>query len=120
MATFVPPGWRPIPGDPARRAVNPQGEVVSRRAYLDAQARQSGFRSYAAYSKNAKVISSFRNAPKGKKLLQLGSPHLATLNRLILKPVGPNSTAPGSPLATFLEDLGLRPAGALYDVGDTP
>ena len=120
MASFVPPGWRPIPGDPARRAVNHQGEVVSRRAYLDAQARQSGFKSYADYSKNAATIAPFRVKPEGKKLLQLGSPHLATFKQLLLKPVGPNSTAPGGPLATLLEDLGLRPAGALYDVGDTP
>jgi hypothetical protein len=120
MASYVPPGWQLIPRDKARRAINPQGEVVSRRAYLDAQARQSGFKSYREYSKQAKFIAPFRAKPEGRKLLQLGSPRLATFKQTILSPVGPNSTAPGSPLATLLEDLGLRPKGATYDVGDTP
>jgi hypothetical protein len=120
QASYTPPGWRLTTTNGTRRAINPQGENVSYGQYLNAQARQSGFRSHADYRKQAKQVALFRTKPEGKALLQLGSPRLRDLKETVLTPGASPSLAPGGRLATLLEDIGWRPPSATYPVGDTP
>ena len=119
----LPPGWSLITVGGTRRAVNPEGENVSRRALLDVQAQMSGFKSYYDYSKHAKRISGFRTKENAKDTA-LGSPLLRELKEVIIDRGKVKYTQeerrPGGRLATLLEDLGLRPKGADWPVGDSP
>ncbi len=47
------PGWKSLGGTDARY-INPQGEEVSRREYLNAQARSIGYHSYSQYQGESK------------------------------------------------------------------
>jgi len=118
--SYVPPGWRLTTAPSGtRRAINPQGENVSYGQYLNAQARQGGFKSHSDYRKYAKQVKLFRTKPEGKRLLRLGSPQLKTLKETTLTPGANPSHAPGGRLAQLLEDIGWRSKGATYPVGDT-
>lgn len=117
----APPGWKLTYVDGSRKAINPQGQTVSYNQYLNAQARQSGFKSFADYRKRAQQISAYRTKDNRSKLA-LGSKSLKGFKQTVLdrKRTTKADTAPGSKLARALEAIGVRPKGADYPVGDTP
>lgn len=125
QASNAPVGWRLTKVNGTRKAINPQGQIVAYNQYLNAQARQSGFRSHADYRKRAKVVNYFRNTYSqqregtAKKDLALGSENLRLM---MLALYGPNkdNMSPGGPMAQFLEAIGWRAQGASYSVGETP
>lgn len=138
----APKGWRLLSASEARErglkpssrpAVTPSGEVVPYVRYLNAQAKESGFKSHDDYRKFAastegkRYLKHFRREAKQKGTadkLELGSKGLGELRKIYFTPEGGLkplvTTRAGGPLALFLEDLGIRERGATYDVGDTP
>lgn len=46
------PGWRSL-GGTSSRYINPQGEEVSRREYLNAQARSVGYTNYSTFQRES-------------------------------------------------------------------
>ncbi len=117
----TPPGWRLTTVNGTRKAINPQGQIVAYNQYLNAQARRSGFTSHSDYRKRAKVIKYFRDKKGGiaSRDLKLGSEGLRLLHTALFGPVK-NDYAPGGAWAKALEEMGWRPKGATYAVGDTP
>jgi hypothetical protein len=116
----TPPGWRLTKVGRTRKAINPQGEIVSYYQYLNEQARRSGFASHGEYRKHAKQIALFKQRQQGQVLLRLGSPELRTLREEVLTPGHTPDKRAGGRLARLLEALGLRDPNATYAVGDTP
>ena len=118
--SMAPPGWSLITVGGSRKAVNPQGQIVAYNQYLNAQAQRSGFTSHSQYRRFAKTISGFRTKENRKKLA-LGSTELKTFKELVLdrKTLTEADKRPGGPMATLMEDLGLRPRNATYPLGDT-
>jgi hypothetical protein len=122
-AKNVPPGWQLGTVAGKRAARNPAGEVVAYNQYLKAQANVSGFSSYDAFQKysHSNRFRSLRQTAEGKRRLALGSPDL----RLLVQKGGTETREeirrrPHGELAKLLEDIGRRPKGAEYPVGDTP
>ena len=131
----------------SKPVLNPQGEVVPYRQLLNAQAQQSGWRNFAQAPRVMKerrreITLETGKLPKDldrqsaeyrallkerKEGFQLGGDLLRKWRAAILGPDGETSltrqqqsSAPGSPLAVYLEALGVRPRNAVYAVGDTP
>ncbi len=118
MASSVtPPGWRLTVTNGTRRAIDPNGNNVSYGQYLNAQARQSGFKSHSDYRKYAKDVAKFR---KGGAKPALGSDLLKRIKEQFLTPVGKGDKSARGVQHRLLVDLGMRDADATYDVGDTP
>lgn len=141
-------GWEKVPGRAQYR--NPAGEVVSRRQYDNARAREVGFSSYkqweklSHYGRKASDPSRERgrdfhrwsqqwakqHGQKPKEARRLDSEFAKQFAQTMIHQKGKNkgqfksparmSKKAGGPLAKLLEGVGYRQSGAGYKVGNSP
>ncbi len=118
---MAPKGWKLTYEGGKRRAINPEGEEVAYNQYLNAQAQRSGFKNHSDYRKHAVEVAGHRTK-ENRAQLALGSKGLKVYKKTFLdrKRTSAYDRRPGGKMARVLEDLGLRPVGATYPVGDTP
>lgn len=135
MATLA--GWRAV-GDKARHYITPTGEEVSRRQYLDARAKTTGFGSYdkaRAWYQDRQKEPQYQNALRARAhsqgvkpstLNRIDSPFVQKYKSTFFHPDGSPKTRKQmsmyarGPIAKWLEYIGVRRRGAAYKVGDSP
>jgi hypothetical protein len=128
------PGWR----KEGSKYVSGNAEPVSKRQYDNARARAIGFENYSQFQRIGKrqhykdwlASYSQEKGTSERKARALDSEYHRLYTETFIttrkngrrteKDAAKMSSAPNSPFAKFLEEIGARERGATYNVGETP
>lgn len=124
-------GYRKLPGSSRRYENISTGETISRYEYDSLRLRKLGWANryqaekYRSSQQWKRIRHSIKTRnPNATKLTMFDKPMIASREVYAYRKrnldLPDNKLHAGGPLATFLETLGVREEGAIYDVGDTP